>query len=797
MAKEPGKNAAGWGRTLSGVDALVVLTDASGVILTANATATALSAGGRPLVGRPFVRGGWFTQMPASAARADTMLMQARDGRPVRREVDVRLANGERQPYEFTVMPEVDEAGAVTRMLITGMHVSISADTDSSHATAFQDRLDEALRTLTVPQRILDVSTRMLAEFLGASRVAYAEVDESAGTYEVCHEHRDGSPSGLGIHGFDLHDADVVARIRRGEPLVLRDTRGDGATPTLLRSMDVAATICVPLLKANHVVGLMAVHQDAPRDWTVSEIALIRRVAERCWSTLDRVRVSHRLAQSERQFQELFEYAPDATLLVDAQGKIVLANRGAEVLFGYASGVLIGQPIEVLVPETHRGGHGKLREKYSSEGVRRIMSRRPGLQARRKDGSHFLVEVSLNPIETENGPMVAASVRDLTDRERMERQLQKASQMETIGQLAGGVAHDFNNLLTVINATTELLQYQAAAPAPLDPAMLRADLQTIITAGQKAAALTQQLLALSQQQVLRPVIVDLNRKLEQIEPILRRAIGEQVFLRIVPSDRILPVLVDRVQIDQVLLNLALNGRDAMPDGGVLSITLGAREDHDNDWITVAVRDTGDGMDAATRQRIFEPFFTTKGRGRGTGLGLSTASGIIEQSGGRIEVDSALGEGTTFTICLPRAATDAHQTAPPRNTPVPTGETVLVVDDEDAVRGVTRMMLEIQGFTVISLDSGDAALTFFEHRISIGQPIDLVLMDVLMPGSSGPDTAARMWAIQPDLPVVFMSGHTADLLPRESEVRTRHFLGKPFTLEQLGDTIRGAIGARPS
>ena len=795
MASRSGSSGEEWGRTLRGVDALVVVTDADGVIVAANVTASALSDADRSLVGRPFVMGGWFTNMPASAARANTALMQAHNGEPVRCEIDVRMASGERQPYEFTLLPEVNASGAVTRLMITGVHSSISDQTESSRNAAFMSRLNDTLRPFDEPQRILEITTRMLCEHLSASRVMFADIDEAAGSVVVRHDHCDGCESVVGTWPIQDVTPDIFDRLRRGEPVVIRDLQGNTAAAGRLQTRGGGqAVLCQPLVRQGRLIAVLGVHQVEARDWTLSNIRLTQSVLERCWSTVERVRVQRRLAQTERQFEDLFEHAPDATLLVGMQGQIVLANRRAEALFGYAVGEMLGQPIEVLVPEAHRAVHVGLRTTYSAEGIRRIMSRRPGLKARRKDATLFPVEVSLNPIQTERGPMIAASVRDLTERERLERQLQKVSQMQTIGQLAGGVAHDFNNLLTVINATTELLLYQSAVPGRLQESMLREDLQTIIIAGQRAATLTQQLLALSRQQILNPIVVDLNRVIEQMEPILRRAIGEQVFLRIVPHAEALPVLVDRAQIDQVVLNLALNGREAMANGGVLSITLGRLTDDLHEWVTLAVRDTGDGMDEATCRRIFEPFFTTKGRGRGTGLGLSTANGIVEQSGGRIAVASAPGEGTTLTIRLPRVQTDDDlRTAPPRHTPVPRGETVLVVDDEDAVRNVTQMMLEIQGFDVITADSGEAALAVIKAR---SRPVDVVLMDVIMPGQSGPEAAEQMRAHQPDLCVIFMSGHTADLLPPDaSGTQARHFLSKPFTLEQLGDAVRSAIGTQ--
>ena len=411
----------------------------------------------------------------------------------------------------------------------------------------------------------------------------------------------------------------------------------------------------------------------------------------------DRVRELTDAQKADARFQALLESAPDAMVIAGPDGRIALVNRQAEALFGYARDELVGQTIEVLLPPRFHDTHTAERGQFFSRPARRDLAARAGLVARRKDGTEFPVEISLSPLQTERGVIVSSVIRDISERQRVEallraahedlearveartaelsraneallkseQQLRQSQKMEAIGVLAGGVAHDFNNLLTVILSHAQLLQ------GDLDPDdARRADVAEIEHAAARAAELTRQLLAFSRRQVLKPRVVDVNEVVHGIEKMLRRLIGEDIELSLVSAATTGKINVDVGQIENVVVNLVVNARDAMPQGGKLSIEtadvdLLAAETplhpaaKPGPHVMLAVRDTGTGMDEATRTRIFEPFFTTKGTGKGTGLGLSTVLGIVEQSEGFIVVRSERDQGTSFEAYFPRAGGSAR------------------------------------------------------------------------------------------------------------------------------------------
>jgi CheY-like chemotaxis protein len=369
--------------------------------------------------------------------------------------------------------------------------------------------------------------------------------------------------------------------------------------------------------------------------------------------------------------------------------------------------------------------------------------------------------------------------------------------MESVGRLAGGVAHDFNNLLTVINSYAEL-----AVAELKEGDQLREDLKEIHAAGVRAAALTRQLLAFSRKQVLQPVVLNLSTLVAGTEKMLRRMIGEDVDLAIVPAEGLGCVKADPGQIEQVIVNLAVNARDAMPAGGKLTIETADVEfdevyasqhvgAHPGQYVMLAISDTGTGMDEATRSRIFEPFFTTKDVGLGTGLGLSTVYGIVKQSGGYIWVYSEVGVGTTFKIYLPRvaeAARDAH--AVPAQTRIRGTETVLVVEDDKALRRAAKRILSTAGYAVIEAADGTEALQVMEGHEG---PLHLLLTDVIMPGMSGREAAERLGALRPGLKVLFSSGYTDDSILRHGVLEQGvHFIAKPYTAAALTRKVRETL-----
>jgi CheY-like chemotaxis protein len=365
--------------------------------------------------------------------------------------------------------------------------------------------------------------------------------------------------------------------------------------------------------------------------------------------------------------------------------------------------------------------------------------------------------------------------------------------MEAVGQLAGGVAHDFNNLLTVIQGNGELLMSEFDADDPR-----RHDLAQIVEAGHRASALTRQLLAFSRKQLDQPRVFELGGLVTGLEPMLRRLLGEKVAIAAIVPERAAHVRADPAQIEQVVINLAVNARDAMPGGGTLTIETTVIElDENAQWAggppagrygLLSARDTGTGMDAETQARIFEPFFTTKEQGRGTGLGLSTVYGIVHNAGGHIRVQSKPGQGSTFQVYLPLASAADNATSAPVDSKLPGGtETILLVEDEDAVRALTARVLRRLGYTVVEARHGRDAITRAE---SYPDPIDLLITDVVLPEMSGGHVAEALRTRHAELPVLFMSGYTDDELVRaDLEKPGTSFLQKPFTARDLAECVR--------
>jgi signal transduction histidine kinase len=380
---------------------------------------------------------------------------------------------------------------------------------------------------------------------------------------------------------------------------------------------------------------------------------------------------------------------------------------------------------------------------------------------------------------------------------RHEEQLRQAQKMEAVGRLAGGVAHDFNNILSVVLGASAAILDDLGPCAPL-----RSEIEAIHQAGERAGALTRQLLAFSRQQILAPRVVDLGEVVAGMEPLLRRLVGEDIAIAVERPATPAPVLADRGQLEQVLVNLVVNARDAMPAGGALTIETAlpieseraaerpaiARGQH----VVLAVTDSGRGMDEATRARIFEPFFTTKEGGKGTGLGLSTVYGIVSQSGGHVSVESAPGAGTTFTLHFPRAEGEVAPVAaePPGAATLRGSDTVLLVEDEDQVRATVRSILRRSGYTVLEAQNGGEAFLVCEQY---GSKIDLLLTDVVMPRMNGTDLAKRLEALRPGMRVLYMSGHTRDSVIHDGVASNGiSFLQKPVTPDALLRKVRDVL-----
>ena len=428
----------------------------------------------------------------------------------------------------------------------------------------------------------------------------------------------------------------------------------------------------------------------------------------------------------------------------------------------------------------------------------------------KQDGTIIEVEITSHFLVFDNRRSELILAHDITERHRLEaallaseEQLRQSQKMEAVGQLAGGVAHDFNNLLTVIGGYSELLLRRLSPENPL-----RSSVEEIKKACDRAGGLTRQLLAFSRKQILQPKVLDLNTLVSDLDKMLRRLIGEDIDLLTITEPALGQVKVDPGQIEQVIMNLAVNARDAMPNGGQLTIqtsNVHLSEDYAQrhvaavagNYVMLSISDNGCGMDLGTKDRIFEPFFTTKGTGKGTGLGLSTVYGIVNQSGGNIWVYSEVGKGTTFKIYLPRVDEPrdggfAHGDS----TPAPYGtETILLVEDEEQVRRIAHDMLEIQGYHVLVAVDGEEALAI--GRQHEGE-IDLMITDVVMPQMGGRESVERLSPLRPRMKVLYMSGYTDDAIVRHGLIDEQlQFIEKPFTADALARKVRMVLdsGAR--
>lgn len=504
--------------------------------------------------------------------------------------------------------------------------------------------------------------------------------------------------------------------------------------------------------------------------------------------------VTRREQASEQLRRRLIDAAGDAVFVHDLNGSILDVNEAACESLGYGRAELLQMRVGDF---ENQDVPGTLTERWSALRERDVLTL-DGLN-RRKDGTTFPVEARLSILQ-DDPPQVLVLVRDVTTRAQLELQLRQAQKMQAVGRLAGGVAHDFNSLLTTIRGHADLLLRDCEPETSEYSALIE-----IMKAAERAAALTRQLLAFTRQQVFKPEVLDLNVVIGELEPMLHRLLGESTSLATNLNATGL-IRADRVQLEQVLLNLVMNARDAMPDGGTLSIE--THDEHVDEVDSVAqpwmrrgaftafvVRDSGTGMDEEVIARAFEPFFTTKSKGMATGLGLSTAYGIVKQSGGFILIESAPGAGTTLRILLPRvdgrlAAAQARP-ADHADSATHTG-TILVAEDEEAVRSLISRVLQREGYAVLEARDGEEALRLAHES---GVAPDLLLTDIVMPLLGGPELARRLRRDMPGLRVILMSGYTDDAYVLHGALDDDvGFLGKPFAPDELARVVHEALNS---
>ena len=499
----------------------------------------------------------------------------------------------------------------------------------------------------------------------------------------------------------------------------------------------------------------------------------------------------------EIESQPILDALPmPAVITSDRDGRILYANELFGLIFGLPTPDLIGRGLPDLY--YNPGDRQALLEALAKTGSVSNYE----VQAKKVDGVPFWATVSLKPLFFQDEPAVLSTFNDISERKRLEQELYRSKKMDALGRLAGGIAHDFNNVLTIILGISMLALNRLGQSD-----LLHGDLEEIKKAAERAASLTQQLLAFSGRQMRGPITLDLNEVLAALQTMLQRLIGEDINLEIVCASGLGHVKADRVQLEQIIMNLVVNARDAMPHGGKLTLQttdIELTEDSPQSrvlasgpYVVLAAKDTGQGMDAETQSRIFEPFFTTKGPGKGTGLGLSTVYGIVKQLGGHISVDSELGRGTTFIVYLPKveAAVEVLEADQARSI-LPRGtETILLVEDEPGVRALVSETLQAYGYTVLEARHGIEALLIGTQFTG---PLSLLMTDVVMPQMSGRAVADRLMPLRPRMKVLYTSGYTDEAVVHYGvENAEQDFLPKPFTPEGLVRKVRDLLDRQPT
>jgi len=531
----------------------------------------------------------------------------------------------------------------------------------------------------------------------------------------------------------------------------------------------------------------------------IRDISNRKRIAEELRRANEELhqRTTEQLGEYRSRLASIIDSSEDAILSKGLDGTITSWNRGAEHIYGYAPEEVVGKHISLLLPADRPDEIPEILRKIArGERIEHHESVRVT-----KDGRRLDVSISVSPLRDAAGEIAGASAiaRDITAQKRAEDQLRQAQKMEAIGRLAGGVAHDFNNILAIITSCTEFLRDRIDPSA--EPSVY---VENIRKALERGTSLTRQMLAFSRTSAIQPRILDLNERLREISKLLRPLLGDDVEILIVPRSSSALIEADPGQLDQIVVNLAVNARDAMPRGGKLILeTSAVRFDEDfaeqhqampaGKYVLLAVSDTGIGMDEATVSRIFEPFFTTKEAGKGTGLGLATVYGIVKQNGGNILVYTEPGQGTTFKIYLPSAEHKIGLASQPEAevvSPKRQGTTILLVEDDEIMRSLTRKLLEEHGYAVAEADDGKSALEWVESHPG---EIDLLLTDVVMRRMSGPELAQRLSAPYPSLKVVYMSGYTGELMANREVLKPGvTLLEKPFSRTALLNTIHTTL-----
>jgi PAS domain S-box-containing protein len=648
------------------------------------------------------------------------------------------------------------------------------------------------------PDDILETVCRELALAFDISRASVALLDVERFVVRVVAEYlgRERSPTLNRVVPVKDHP---MARflLTQKAPLIAADAPRDPRLASLCADLPRPAPVslmAVPLAVQDEVIGWLSLETDRRREFPAEEVDLVWSIADQAAGALVRAR----LAQDRQRLVTAIDQTADAVVVTDAQGEMLYVNPAFERMTGYRQAEVLGQSTRIL--KSGKQDASVYQGLWSAVISGQVWHGR--LINRRKDGSLYTADVAISPVRDDDGAIAnyVGIQRDVTRELQLEEQYRQAQKMEAVGRLTAGITHDFNNLLTAINGFAELMQLQLG---PADP--LYAYVTEILYSGRRAADLTGQLLAFSRKQIIEPRALNLNTVITGMSEMLRRVIGEHIEMKTCLDAGLWPVRADPTQIEQVIANLAVNARDAMPGGGQLSIetanvvldegyAAGHLEVRPGEYVLLSVGDTGIGMSDQVKAHLFEPFFTTKEVGKGTGLGLATVHGIVKQSGGHISVCSEEGMGATFKVYLPRDEAAARETTPPQEeilAMLPGTETVLLVEDDDRVRSLTLQILQYLGYTVLEArDGGEALERSQEHP----GDIHLVLTDVVMPGMGGGVVAEQLRRTRPSLKVLFMSGYTDDetILNHGVSGSRVAFLQKPFGAAALTHKVRQVL-----
>jgi PAS domain S-box-containing protein len=692
-----------------------------------------------------------------------------------------------------------------------------AADLQAINAAEARQRclveLGDRLRGLETTAEITGAAAAILAQTLRCTRAGYATVDAQGDT-NIENDWTDGTvPSLMGRHKFRDLGPSFTTPLSRGETVAVRDVADHPATadaPDAWNGLQTRAVVNVPLLENAKVTALLYVHNSAPRDWTRNEISLLKDVADRIWEAMSRARANQALRQinvdlehlvQERTAQRdrMWTLSTDVMMMTGLDARIITVNPAWTTLLGWTEAELLGRKfMDFIHPddlEPTRAESSKLRQ---GRAVVKFENR-----YRAKDGSYFWLSWKAVP----DGEVIHSVARDVTAERQQaealqatEETLRHVQKMEAVGQLTGGIAHDFNNFLQGIIGSLDLIQKRVAQGRTQD---LAGHAANAMAAANRAVALTHRLLAFSRRQPLDPKPLLANPLILSMEDLLRRTLSEKVHLQLSLEAALWPTMCDASQLDSAILNLAINARDAMPDGGLLTIStentqlseaFAAKADavKPGDYVCIRVADTGTGMPPEVIERAFDPFFTTKPLGQGTGLGLSMVYGFMRQSGGHAEIVSQPGIGTSINLYLPRctgAIQDDACDAESRTSANGAGSTVLVLEDEQVVRDIVVVVLEELGYHSLEAASGPEGLEILRSK----QKIDLLVTDIGLPGLNGRQVADAARLIRPELKILLMTGYAeAAATPDGVLARGMAMITKPFSIDRLAGQIKTII-----